>query len=145
MFDEAVIGGVVLVESWGLRRAVWGRPPKRQIGVGAVLAVGLFIQISFHAAATAAPSMGTVIALVLAGWMSFGLWTVWLARAPAPRSGDGRDDDGHGSDGGGGGGGGDDGPPPGDGGDGIDWEAFEREFWPYVERSRQPREPVAPG
>jgi hypothetical protein len=146
MFDGGVIGALVVVEGLGLRKAVWGTPPTRQVGIGAVLVVGLLIQIGFHTAATAAPSMPSVIALVLAGWVSFILWTVWLSRAPAPRRGDGRDDDGRGSDDDGGGGGGPDGPLPGDGGgDGIDWEEFERQFWPYVERSHRGKEPVAPG
>ncbi len=132
MFDAALIIAAVAVGLWGLRRARWGAPPSRPLRMGRVVAMGITIQIGFHALATAAPSIGTTVVLVLFGWVAFTLWSVWLSRAPTPGRGDARGDDGRG-------GGPDDGDgdgPDSRGGDEhtIDWDAFEREFWPHVDR-----------
>jgi hypothetical protein len=99
------------------------------------------IHLGFHAAATAAPTVDAV-ALVLAGWTTFGLWCLWLGRLPS-RGFRQNEDDGDGG-GGGGGPGPDDEPPSGgppDGG-GVDWDAFERDFAAYVDGTRLP-EPAA--
>jgi hypothetical protein len=75
--------------------------------------VSAVIHLGFHAAATAAPTIDAV-ALVLAGWTTFGMWCLWLGRLPSRGFRQNEDD---GSDGGGGGGGPDDEPaddgPPG--------------------------------
>jgi hypothetical protein len=135
MFDAGLVGilGVwVAAVAW---RAVWGAPPAHPIRFAVVAAVSAAIHLGFHAAATAAPTVDAV-ALVLAGWTTFGLWCVWIGRLPS-RGFRQKEDDG-GEDGGGGGGPGEDppreGPPAGDGG--IDWDAFEREFAEYAARTR---------
>ena len=97
------------------------------------------IQFGFHAMATAAPSAATAIALVLTGWTTFALWWKWLAAAPcrpgaAPRTRTTtwrprRDAPAFQG-------------PAGANGDDIDWDAFEREFASYVDRS--PERPLAP-
>ena len=141
MADEVVIAAIVVAALVALRRAVWGAAPRQPVRLWSAAAVALCIHIGFHTAATAAASVTSVIALVLGGWTFFALWTVWLSRAPKTSREDG--DEGGGDDGGSGGGD-RDGPPP-DGGDlelDVDWDAFEREFWPYVDRGR---DPVAPG
>jgi hypothetical protein len=119
-----------------------------------VAAVSVAIHLGFHAAATAAPTIDAV-ALVLAGWSTFGLWCLWLGRVPSAGFRENEDEggsSGEGGDGGGGRGGGgpdaDDGGPSGDGpgGDDVDWDAFEREFAAYVEHSGRPEaepEPAA--
>ncbi len=138
MLDAVVVVVLLAALTWTLRRAVWGRPPARPVRLAVIVGVTAAIQLGFHAAATAAPSVPMVVALVFSGWICFILWWVWLTRAPTQRFEDGSD--GGGSGGGPGGGGGDDDrggdPPSGDGE--VDWEAFEREFWPYVERQRRP-------
>lgn len=142
--DAIIISVLLVVGFFVARRALWGRPPTRQWRFGLVALVCGCIHIGFHAAATAAPSLLSVASLVLAGWVSFSLWLTWLSRAPRPEGGEG-------GDGGGGSG-------PSDGGDGeddgggpasdrepeVDWDAFEREFWPYVERERRSRPGVTP-
>jgi hypothetical protein len=107
--------------------------------------VSVVIHLGFHAAATAAPTIDA-IALVLAGWSTFGLWCLWLGRVPSAGFRENEDDSGSGPDeGGGGGGGGPDDDPPGsdrpggpESGDDVDWDAFERDFATYVEHARRP-------
>jgi hypothetical protein len=134
----AVLGIWLGLVTW---RALFGAPPAGPVRFSIVAAVSAAIHLGFHAAATAAPTIDAV-ALVLAGWTTFGMWCLWLGRLPS-RGFRPTEDDG-GGDGGGGGGGPDDGPPsdaPGPrGGDQVDWDVFEREFAAYVERAR-PREP----
>ena len=140
IFDEVLIGGLCLATPFGIYKAVRGKPPTRPVKLGAVILFGVLIQFGFHALATAMPSVVTVIAIVLAGWVSFTLWSVWLMRAPDPQRRDERGDEdrGGGTDDGGGGPDRPSRPPAGD--HGVDWDAFERDFWADVER----REPVAP-
>jgi hypothetical protein len=128
-------------------RALRGPAPERPIRFAVVAAVSAAIHLGFHAAATAAPTVDAV-ALVLAGWSTFGLWCLWLGRVPNRGFRESDEDSGPGGDGGGGGGGGpDDGRPgdgPGPGGGEVDWEAFEREFAAYMERTeRREPEPAA--
>jgi hypothetical protein len=59
---------------------------------------------------------------VLAGWTSFGLYCVWLSRVPSVGFRPGDDESGEG----------------GGGGSAVDWDAFERDFAAYVERSERP-------
>jgi hypothetical protein len=141
MFDVGLVGvlGVwVAVVVW---RALRGPAPTAPIRFAVVAAVSLVIHLGFHAAATAAPTLDAV-ALVLAGWTTFGMWCLWLGRLPSAGFRQNEDDGGSGGDGGGGGGGGpDDGGPsdgPGPGGNGVDWDAFEREFAAYVARRGEP-------
>jgi hypothetical protein len=141
MFDVGLVGvlGVwVVAVAW---RALRGPAPSGPIRFAVVAGVSVVIHLGFHAAATAAPTLDAV-ALVLAGWTTFGMWCLWLGRVPSAGFRQNEDDGGSGGDGGGGGGGGpDDGGPgdgPGPGGDGVDWDAFEREFAAYVERRGEP-------
>ena len=135
MFDVGLVGflgAYVGLVAW---RALWGAPPTQPIRFAVVVAVSATIHLGFHAAATAAPTIDAV-ALVLAGWTTFGLWCLWLGRLPS-RGFRQNEDDGDGEGGGGGGRGPDDKPPGGDGppdGDGdVDWDAFERDFASYVD------------
>ena len=146
MFDVGLVSALAVYVGCVLWRALWGAAPSRPVRFAVVAAVSATIHLGFHAAATAAPSIASAVALVLAGWSSFALWCLWLARAPSPRFRAG-DDDAGGSEGGGGGGGGGrgrgDGPPgggsdpSGDDDGGVDWDRFERDFAAYVERSRE--------
>jgi hypothetical protein len=136
----------VVAVAW---RALRGPAPAQPIRFAVVAAVSATIHLGFHAAATAAPTMDAV-ALVLAGWTTFGMWCLWLGRVPSRGFRQNEDDGGSGGDGGNGGGGGPDdrrpGDGPGPGGDDVDWDAFEREFAAYVERSGRPEpepEPAA--
>ena len=139
MFDVGLVGVLGVYIAGVAWRALWGAPPARPIRFAVVAAVSGAIHLGFHAAATAAPTIDA-IALVLAGWTSFGLWCVWLSRVPSVGFRQGEDD----ADEGGGGGGGpgpdesppDDGPPGG--GTAVDWDAFERDFAAYVERTERP-------
>jgi hypothetical protein len=131
-----VLGAWVVVVAW---RALRGPAPTAPIRFAVVAGVTGVIHLGFHAAATAAPTLDAV-ALVLTGWTTFGLWCLWLARVPSAGFRQNEDDGGPG-DGGGGGGPDDGGRPsdgPGPGGDGVDWDAFEREFAAYVERGPEP-------
>ncbi len=134
--EEGLIGGLVLAETLGYRRAMFGRPPSRPLRLLPASLVSLAIHIGFHAAATVAPSAATAIALVFAGWATFIIWWKWVARAPNPWGLD------EGEDGGGPGGGGPGLTPPpdpgGPGGDGleIDWEEREREMSDFVGSER---------
>jgi hypothetical protein len=133
----AILVAWVMAVAW---RALRGPAPARPIRFAVVAAVSVTIHLGFHAAATAAPTLDAV-ALVLAGWSTFGLWCLWLGRVPSVGFRQ-NEDDGGGGEGGGGGGGGpdsDDGRPNGDGpgGDDVDWDAFEREFAAYVDRSHR--------
>jgi hypothetical protein len=138
-----VLGLWVAVVAW---RALRGPAPTAPVSFAVAVGVSGVIHLGFHAAATAAPTLDAV-ALVLAGWSTFGLWCVWLGRLPSAGFRQNEDDGSSGGDGGGGGGGPDnDGPGdgPGPGGDGVDWDAFEREFAAYVERGAEPQlEPAA--
>jgi hypothetical protein len=134
MLDVGLVGVLVawvVAVAW---RALRGPAPARPLRFAVVAAVSATIHLGFHAAATAAPTIDAV-ALVLAGWSTFGLWCLWLGRMPSRGFRQNEDD---GSEGGGGGGSGPDdeppsgGPPEGDGG--IDWDAFERDFATYVAR-----------
>jgi uncharacterized membrane protein YgcG len=140
MFDVGLVIGLAVLVAWVGRRAVRGAPPHAPIRFAVIAAVAAAIQLGFHAAATAAPSLPSVIALVLTGWAGFVLWMVWLSRAPAAQARDNPDDDTGGGGGGGGGRGPDDGGSPGgdrpSGGDDVDWDRFEREFANYVQRRR---------
>jgi hypothetical protein len=132
-----VLGVYVAVVAW---RAIRGAPPRGPVRFSIVVAVSAVIHLGFHAAATAAPTIDA-IALVLAGWTSFGLWCVWLSRVPSVGFRPKEDDSGEGGGGGGGGGPGPDGPPEDDGpggGNAVDWDAFERDFAAYVERPARP-------
>jgi hypothetical protein len=144
MWDVGLVGVLVawvVAVGW---RALRGPAPARPIRFAVVAVVSATIHLGFHAAATAAPTLDAV-ALVLAGWTTFGMWCLWLGRVPS-RGFRQNEDEGGGSGGdgpGGGGGGPDDGRPSdgsGPGGDDVDWDAFEREFAAYVEYGR-PAEP----
>src|SRR4051794_38559109 len=143
MLDVGLVGVLVVWVTGVAGRPFRGPPPARPIRFAVVAAVSATIHLGFHAAATAAPTIDAV-ALVLAGWSTFGIWCLWLGRLPSHGFRQNEDDGGSGGDGPGGGGGGpDDGGPgdgPGPGGDDVDWDAFEREFAAYVERA-QPPEP----
>jgi hypothetical protein len=137
MFDVGLVGVLGVYVAGVAWRALLGAPPARPIRFAVVVAVSGAIHLGFHAAATAAPTVDAV-ALVLAGWSTFGLWCIWLGRVPSRGFRQNEDDGGEGG-GGGGGPGPDDEPPPGpppDGDGGIDWEAFERDFAAYVARER---------
>jgi len=146
MFDVGLVGVLGVYVAGVAWRAIRGAAPVAPVRFPIVAGVSAAIHLGFHAAATAAPTVDAV-ALVLAGWSSFGLWCVWLSRLPSVgfRQGDDDADDGGG---GGGGPGPDDGPPvddgPPGGGSAVDWDAFERDFAAYVERTERPdgeREP----
>lgn len=130
MVELGLIGGLVLMETLGYRRATFGRPPTRPLRLYPSAFISLAIHIGFHAAATVMPSVATSIAFVLAGWATFFFWWKWVSRAPDPWGFE------EGNDGGGGGGGGggpgigpdNDGEDPGGGGREIDWEEREREM-----------------
>src|SRR3954471_13091667 len=133
------LGLVGILVAWVVAvgwRALRGPPPVRPIRFSVVAAVSVAIHLGFHAAATAAPTLDAV-ALVLAGWTTFGLWCLWLSRVPSVGFRPNEDDGGEGGGGGGGGPGPDDGPPAGDGtpggGSGVDWDLFERDFAAYVD------------
>ena len=139
MFGVGLVGVLGIYVAAVARRAVWGAAPSGPVRFPIVAGVSAAIHLGFHAAATAAPTIDA-IALVLAGWSSFGLWCVWLSRVPSVGFRQGEDDGDE--DGGGGGPGPDDGPPADDGppggGNAVDWDAFERDFAAYVERSGRP-------
>jgi hypothetical protein len=146
MFDVGLVGILGVWVAGVAWRALLGAAPARPIRFAVVAAVSVAIHLGFHTAATAAPTLDAV-ALVLAGWSTFGLWCLWLGRVPSagfrPQEDDGGSG-GEGGDGGGGHGGGgpdsDDGRPSGDGpgGDDVDWERFERDFAAYVEHGHRP-------
>jgi hypothetical protein len=141
MLDVGLVGILGVWVAGVAWRALWGAAPVRPIRFAVVAAVSATIHLGFHAAATAAPTLDAV-ALVLAGWSTFGLYCLWLGRVPSVGFRQNEDDGGGGEGGGGGGGGGpdsDDGRPNGDGpgGDDVDWDAFEREFAAYVDRSHR--------
>jgi hypothetical protein len=139
MFDVGLVGVLGVYVAGVAWRAIRGAAPTAPVRFPIVVGVSAAIHLGFHAAATAAPTIDA-IALVLAGWTSFGLWCVWLSRVPSVGFRQGEDD----ADEGGGGGGGpgpdenppDDGPPGG--GSAVDWDAFERDFAAYVERTGRP-------
>ena len=89
-----VLAAWVIAVGW---RALRGAPPAHPIRFAIVAAVSATIHLGFHAAATAAPTLDAV-ALVLAGWTTFGLWCVWLGRLPSrgfrPNEDDGPSDGG---------------------------------------------------
>ena len=137
VLEAGLIGGLVLAETLGYRRAMFGRPPSRPLSLVPATLISLAIHIGFHAAATVAPSVVSATALVFAGWATFIIWWRWVARAPNPWGFD-EGEDGGGPDGGGGPG---IGPAPesgGPGGDGIDidWEQREREMDDFVGSER---------
>jgi hypothetical protein len=139
MFDVGLVGVLGVYVAGVAWRALRGAAPAAPVRFPVVVAVSAAIHLGFHAAATAAPTIDA-IALVLAGWSSFGLWCVWLSRVPSVGFRQGEDDADEG--GGGGGGPGPDGNPPEDGppggGTAVDWDAFERDFAAYVERRGRP-------
>lgn len=147
MFDVGLIGVLGTYVACIAWRALWGAPPAKPMRFAVAAAIAMTVHLGFHALATAAPSIASAVALVLAGWTSFGLWCFWLGRGPSVGFRPGEDDDASGGEGGGGPGP-DDGPhdndpPPGDDdGPDVDWDRFEREFETYVERSRE-AEPAA--
>src|SRR3954452_940804 len=120
MFDVGLVGILGVWVTGVAWRALWGAAPARPVRFALVAAVSATIHLGFHAAATAAPTLDAV-ALVLAGWSTFGLWCLWLGRLPSAGFRPNEDDgSGSGGDGGGGGGGPDDGRPsdgPSPGGD----------------------------
>ena len=82
MLDVGLVGVLAAwlgLVSW---RALRGAPPARPIRFAIVAAVSAMIHLGFHAAATAAPTIDAV-ALVLAGWTTFGMWCLWLGRLPS--------------------------------------------------------------
>src|SRR3954453_13066264 len=132
-----VLGIYIAGVAW---RTVWGAAPAGPVRFSVVAGVSVTIHLGFHAAATAAPTLDAV-ALVLAGWSSFGLWCLWLSRVPSVGFRPNEDDGGEGAGGGGGGPGPDDGPPadgPPGGGSAVDWDAFERDSASYVDRAGRP-------
>jgi hypothetical protein len=138
MFNVGLVGVLGVYVAGVAWRALWGAAPASPIRFSVVAGVSTAIHLGFHAAATAAPTLDA-IALVLAGWSSFGLFCLWLGRGPSAGFRQSDDEGGAGGDGGGGGGPGpDDGPPDGSGppggDDDVDWDAFERDFAAYVER-----------
>ena len=142
MLDVGLAGVLAMWLCLVTWRALWGAPPGAPVRFWIVAAVSAVIQLGFHAAATAAPTIDA-IALVLAGWTTFGMWCLWLGRLPSRgfRQNEDESDEG----GGGGGGGPDDGRPddrtgPRGGDDDVDWDVFERDFATYVERAL-PRAP----
>jgi hypothetical protein len=146
MFDVGLIGLLGTYVAGIAWRALRGAPPTRPVRFAVAVAVAMVIHLGFHAVATAAPSIASAAALVLAGWSSFALLCMWLARVPSAGFREGEDEDGGGEDGGGGPGRGD-GPrdhdsPPGDDDPDVDWERFEQEFAAYVRHARDP-EPAA--
>src|SRR3954451_19668339 len=68
-----VLGIYIAGVAW---RTVWGAVPAGPVRFSVVAGVSVTIHLGFHAAATAAPTLDAV-ALVLAGWSSFGLWCLW--------------------------------------------------------------------
>jgi hypothetical protein len=148
MFDVGLIGLLGTYVAGIAWRALWGAPPTRPMRFAVAVAVSMVIHLGFHAAATAAPTIASAAALVLAGWTSFGLWCMWLGRVPSTRFREGGEEDEGGGGGGGGGRGPSDGPPdrdrpPGDDdGPDVDWDRFEQQFAAYVLRARDP-EPAA--
>jgi len=142
MLDVGLAGVLAMWLCLVTWRALWGAPPGAPVRFWIVAAVSAVIHLGFHAAATAAPTIDAV-ALVLAGWTTFGMWCLWLGRLPSRgfRQNEDESDEG----GGGGGGGPDDGRPddrtgPRGGDDDVDWDVFERDFATYVERAL-PRAP----
>jgi hypothetical protein len=140
MFDVGLVGILAVWVAGVAWRALLGAGPARPIRFAVVAAVSATIHLGFHAAATAAPTMDA-IALVLAGWSTFGLYCLWLGRVPSAGFRPDEDESGGGEGGGGGGGGpdSDDGRPSDDGpgGDSADWDAFERDFAAYVEHGQR--------
>jgi hypothetical protein len=140
MWGVGLVGVLVIYIAGVAWRTVWGAAPVAPVRFSVVAAVSVAIHLGFHAAATAAPTLDAV-ALVLAGWSTFGLWCLWLSRVPSVgfRPKDDESDEGGG---GGGGPGPDDGPPADDGtpggGSAVDWDVFERDFAAYVDRSTRP-------
>src|SRR3954462_12814828 len=94
-----VLGIYIAGVAW---RTVWGAAPAGPVRFSVVAGVSVTIHLGFHAAATAAPTLDAV-ALVLAGWSSFGLWCLWLSRVPSVGFRPNEDDGGEGGGGGGGG------------------------------------------
>jgi hypothetical protein len=147
MFAAGLVGILGVWVAGVAWRALLGAAPARPVRFAVVAAVSVAIHLGFHTAATAAPTVDAV-ALVLAGWTTFGLWCLWLGRVPSAGFRPQEEDGGSaGEDGGGGSGGGpdsDDGRPSGDGpgGEDLDWDAFERDFAAYVEHAHRP-EPEA--
>src|SRR4051794_22071468 len=140
MLDVGLVGILGVWVAGVAWRALWGAAPARPTRFAVVAAVPATIHLGFHAAATAAPTLDAV-ALVLAGWSSFGLFCLWLGRVPSVGFRPNEDDSGEGGGGGGGGPGPDDGPPADDGppggGSAVDWDAVDRDFAAYVERPRR--------
>src|SRR4051795_888309 len=133
-----VLGIYIAGVAW---RTVWGAAPAGPVRFSVVAGVSVTIHLGFHAAATAAPTLDAV-ALVLAGWSSFGLWCLWLSRVPSVGFRPNEDDGGEGGGGGGGGPGPDDGPPADDGppggGGAVGGAGFERAFGTYAGRAARP-------
>jgi hypothetical protein len=137
MFDVGLVGTLTVWVAAVAWRALLGAPPAGPVRFAVVAAVSAAVHLGFHTAATAAPSIASAIALVLAGWTTFAMWCLWLSRNPSRgfREDDGSDE----SDGGGGRGPGEDPPGPDDGPSGdVDWDEFEREFAAYVRLRREP-------
>src|SRR4051794_41548719 len=104
-----VLGVYIAGVAW---RTVWGPAPAGPVRFSVVAAVSVAIHLGFHAAATAAPTLDAV-ALVLAGWTTFGLWCLWLGRPPSRGFPQNEDDGGPRGGGAGGGGGRPPDRPPG--------------------------------
>src|SRR3954468_11241344 len=110
MFDVGLVGILGVWVTGVAWRALWGAAPARPIRFAVVAAVSATIHLGFHAAATAAPTLDAV-ALVLAGWTTFGMGSLWLGRVPSRGFRQGDEDGGSGGDDGGGGRGPDGGGP----------------------------------
>jgi hypothetical protein len=85
MFGVGLVGVLavwVVAVGW---RALRGPAPERPIRFAVVAAVSATIHLGFHAAATAAPTLDAV-ALVLAGWSTFGSGACGSAASRAPGS-----------------------------------------------------------
>jgi hypothetical protein len=115
---------------WAGRRPAPARPNSARVAVSCALLVCAAACAGAIALADHAP---VPVVWALAAVLGAGaVWCRWLSRAPGVDSDDGGTDGGLG-----------DRPSPApigpDGGATFDWDAFEREFWSHVERSRPRR------
>ena len=84
MTDVGLVCVLSLV-AWATRRALRGPAPLGPVRLPRIAVGCVIIHFGFHTAATAAPTATSAIALVLTGWLSFGLWWEMAEpRAPAP-------------------------------------------------------------
>src|SRR3954467_3428623 len=91
MWGVGLVGVLVVYIAGVAWRTVWGAAPAAPVRFSVVAAVSVAIHLVSPAAATAAPTLDAV-ALVLAGWSTFGLWCLWLSRVPSVGFRQGEDD-----------------------------------------------------